>query len=155
MFIYLWAVFLCSCDDYSYFALLPPPSPVSSTSAGYHVILFLLVLLFTPHTFIDLCEQGPREERIHTGITHSSPCFPPPPLRTAYGMRTHGAVVGRRFRSVTKLTTKIRIGKGYLWGRFLIAAAALKTPTRNGYNAQGANLKFHLGKRRLRGKAGR
>jgi len=58
-------------------------------------------------------------------------------------MRTHGAVVGRRFRSVTvtKLTM-VRIGRGYLWGSFLIAAAALKTPTRNGYNAQGVNLKF-------------
>jgi len=55
-------------------------------------------------------------------------------------MRTHGAVVGRRFRSITKLTTKVRIGRGYLWGSFLIAAAALKTPTRNGYNAQGVNL---------------
>ena len=50
--------------------------------------------------------------------------------------------VGRRFRSVTKLTTKVRIGRVYLWGSFLIAAAALKTPTRNGYNAQGVNLKF-------------
>jgi len=58
-------------------------------------------------------------------------------------MRTHGAVVGRRFRSVTKLTTKVRIGRGYLWGSFLIAAAALKTPTRNGYNAQGVNLNFY------------
>jgi len=57
-------------------------------------------------------------------------------------MRTHGAVVGRRFRSVTKLTTKVRIGRGYLWRSFLTAAAALKTPTRNGYNAQGVNLKF-------------
>jgi len=57
-------------------------------------------------------------------------------------MRTHGAVVGRRFRSVTKLTTKVRIGRGYLWGSFLVAAAALKTPTRNGYNAQGVNLNF-------------
>jgi len=57
-------------------------------------------------------------------------------------MRTHGAVVGRRFRSVTKLTTKVRIGRGYLWGSFLIAAAALKTPKRNGYNAQGVNLNF-------------
>jgi len=56
-------------------------------------------------------------------------------------MRTHGAVVDRPFRSVTKLTTKVRIGRGYLWGSFLIAAAALKTPTRNGYNAQGVNLK--------------
>jgi len=60
-------------------------------------------------------------------------------------MRTQGAVVGRRFRSVTKLTTKVRIGRGYLLGSFLIAAAALKTPTRNGYNAQGVNLKFAWG----------
>jgi len=31
-----------------------------------------------------------------------------------------------------------------VWGSFLfvIAAAALKTPTRNGYNAQGGNLTF-------------
>jgi len=41
--------------------------------------------------------------------------------------------------------TKVRIGRGYLWGSFLIAAAALKTPTRNGYNAQGVNLKLRLG----------
>jgi len=34
------------------------------------------------------------------------------------------------------------MGRGYLWGSFLIAAAALKTPTRNGYNAQGVNLIF-------------
>jgi len=60
-------------------------------------------------------------------------------------MRTHGAVVGRRFRSVTKLTTKVRTGvRGYLWVSFLIAAAALKTPTRNGYNAKGVNLSFQL-----------
>jgi len=47
------------------------------------------------------------------------------------------------FRSVTKQTTKVRIGRGYLWGSFLIAAAALKTPTRNDYNAQGVNPNFH------------
>jgi len=29
-----------------------------------------------------------------------------------------------------------------VWGSFLIAAAALKTPTINGYNAQGINLTF-------------
>jgi len=56
-------------------------------------------------------------------------------------MRTHGAVVSRRFRSITKLATKVRIGRGYLWGSLLTVAAALKTPTRNGYNAQGVNLK--------------
>jgi len=68
----------------------------------------------------------------------------PPAGRETYWLKktvsrasVHGAVVGRRFRSVTKLTTKVGIGRGYLWGSFLIAAAALKTPTRNGYNAQG------------------
>jgi len=29
-----------------------------------------------------------------------------------------------------------------VWGSFLIAAAALKPPTRNGFNAQGVNLTF-------------
>jgi len=37
------------------------------------------------------------------------------------------------------ILTKVR----KVWGRFLIAAAALKTPTRNGYNAQGVNLTFY------------
>jgi len=31
-----------------------------------------------------------------------------------------------------------------LWGSFPIAAAALKTPTRNGYNARGVNLTFRV-----------
>ena len=76
-----------------------------------------------------------------------------PPLQTGphrrRGLASDGvryadarSIVGHRFRSVTKLTTKVRIGRGYLWGSFLIAAAALKTPTRNGYNAQGVNLNF-------------
>jgi len=30
-----------------------------------------------------------------------------------------------------------------VWGSFLIAAAALKTPARNGYNVQGVNLTFY------------
>jgi len=41
-------------------------------------------------------------------------------------------------------TTRVRIGRGYLWASFLIAAAALKTPTRNGYNAQGVNFNISL-----------
>ena len=31
-----------------------------------------------------------------------------------------------------------------VWGSFLIAAAALETTTKNGYNAQGVDLNFHL-----------
>jgi len=46
--------------------------------------------------------------------------------------------VGRRFRSVTKLRS------AWYGGSFLIAAAALKTPTRNGYNAQGVNLTYRV-----------
>jgi len=40
-------------------------------------------------------------------------------------MRTHGAVVGCRFRSVKKLTTKVRIGRGYL---FLLLPQRSKHP---------------------------
>jgi len=36
-----------------------------------------------------------------------------------------------------------------VWGSFLIAAAALKTTTRNGDNAQVVNLTFRLGLTRL------
>jgi len=31
-----------------------------------------------------------------------------------------------------------------IWGSFLLAAASLKTPTRNGYNAQGVNFTFRV-----------
>jgi len=46
--------------------------------------------------------------------------------------------VGRRFRSVTKLRFE------WYGGSFLIAAAALKTPTRSDYNARGVNLTIHV-----------
>jgi len=38
------------------------------------------------------------------------------------------------------LETKVRM----VWGSFLVAAAALKTPTRNGSNAQGVNLTLYI-----------
>jgi len=37
------------------------------------------------------------------------------------------------------LRNELRLEYG-LWGSFLLAAAELKTPTRNSYNIQGANL---------------
>jgi len=56
-------------------------------------------------------------------------------------MRTHGAASAAGFEA---LRNYLRLEKGlWLWGSFLIAAAALKTPTRNGYNAQGVNLTVH------------
>jgi len=52
-------------------------------------------------------------------------------------MRTHGAASAAGFK---RYETKVRM----VWGSFLIAiAAAEKTPTRNGYNAQGVNLTFY------------
>jgi len=45
------------------------------------------------------------------------------------------------YPSVSKrYETEVRV----VWGNFLIAAAALNTPTRNGYNAQGDNLTFGI-----------
>jgi len=43
-------------------------------------------------------------------------------------LQTYGAVVGRRFRIVTKLTTKNRIGRGYLWGVFFLLLQLSKHP---------------------------
>ena len=62
-----------------------------------------------------------------------------PSLGTPKSVRVGGGSV---LWLLQTLTTKVRIGRGYLWGSFLIAAAALKTPTRNGYNAQSVNLNF-------------
>jgi len=47
---------------------------------------------------------------------------------------------GRRLRGVNPTRYKIKVIM--VWGSFLIAAAALQTPTRNGNNAQGVNLTF-------------
>jgi len=64
-----------------------------------------------------------------------------PSPRASLGRRTvcwrterHRPPVSRRYE------TKVRM----VWGSLLIAAAALKTPTKNGYNAQGVNLTFLL-----------
>jgi len=52
-------------------------------------------------------------------------------------MRTHGAASAAGFEACE---TKV----GMVWGSFFIAAAALKTPTRNDYNAQNFNFKLYL-----------
>jgi len=63
-----------------------------------------------------------------------------PSPRASLGRRTVcGRTEQRRPPISKRYETKVRMG---VWGRFLIAAAALKTPTRNGYDAQGANLTF-------------
>jgi len=65
-----------------------------------------------------------------------------PSPRASLGRRT---VCGRteqcRPPVSKRYDTKVRM----VWGSFLIAAAALKTPTRNGSNAQGVNLTLREG----------
>jgi len=64
-----------------------------------------------------------------------------PSPRASLGRRTVCGRTEQRRPPVSKrYETKVRM----VWGSFLIAiaAAALKTPTRDGYNAQGVNLTF-------------
>ena len=64
-----------------------------------------------------------------------------PSPRASLGRRTVCGRTEQRRPPVSKrYENKVRM----VWGSFLIAiaAAALKTPTRNGYNAQGVNLTF-------------
>jgi len=65
-----------------------------------------------------------------------------PSTRDSLGRRTVCGRTEQRRPPVSKrYETKVRM----VWGSFLIAAAAFKTPTRNGYNAQGVNLTTHTG----------
>jgi len=102
-------------SDYSGITVASP----RPAGTGATCFVFLRNWLAWPH-----CRRGLASDGVRYVDARSS-CRPP---------------VSKRY--VTKLTTNVRIGRGYLWGSFLIAAAALKTPTRNGYNAQGVNLKF-------------
>jgi len=62
-----------------------------------------------------------------------------PSPRASLGRRTLCGRTEQRRPPVSKrYETKVRM----VWGSFLIAAAALKTPTRNGSNAQGVNLTY-------------
>jgi len=55
------------------------------------------------------------------------------------GLASDGGRTEQRRPPVSKrYETKVKM----VWGSFLTAAAALKTPTRNGYNARGDNLTF-------------
>jgi len=64
-------------------------------------------------------------------------CVAAPSPRASLGRRTVcGRTEQRRPTVFKRYETNVRM----VWGSFLIAAAALKTPTRNGYNAQGVNL---------------
>jgi len=61
--------------------------------------------------------------------------------RASLGRRTVcGRTEQRRLRDLKRCETKVRV----VWGSVLITEAVLKTPTRNGYTAEGVNLKFPL-----------
>jgi len=62
-----------------------------------------------------------------------------PSPRASLGRRTVcGRTEQRRPPGSTRYETKVRM----VWGSFLIAAAALRTPTRNGYNDQGVQPQY-------------
>ena len=64
-----------------------------------------------------------------------------PSPRSSLGRRTVCGSTEQRWPPVSKrYETKVRM----VWGSFLIAAAALKTPKRHDYNAQGVNLTFQV-----------
>jgi len=69
-------------------------------------------------------------------------CVAAPSPKASFGRRrVCGRTEQRRPPVSKRCETKVRMA----WGSFLIAAAALKTPTRNGYNAQDGNLTFCIG----------
>jgi len=62
-----------------------------------------------------------------------------PSPRASLGRRT---VCGRTEQRRPPVSKRYESKARMVWRSFYIAAAALKTPTRNGYNAQGVNLTF-------------
>jgi len=88
----------------------------------------LFVLFFSYYYF-----RASVLETLLTGVAAPSP-------RASLGRRTVCGRTEQRRPPVSKPhETKVRM----VWGSFLIAAAALNTLARNGYNAQGVNLTFH------------
>jgi len=102
--------------------------------------------------------HAPRPPSVPFGISGHFPVPPPPPSGSCPFLPHHPkkptsvaapsprASLGRR--TVCGRTEQLRppVSKRYetkvrmVWASFVIAAAALKTPTKNGYNAQGVNL---------------
>jgi len=64
-----------------------------------------------------------------------------PSPRASIGRRT---VCGRTEQRRPQCSKRCETKVGPVWGSFLVAAAALKPPTRNGYTTQGVNLKFTI-----------
>jgi len=91
------------------------------------------------HGICRLRERGVRRQgRMEPRLKKLTRVAAPSP-RASLGRRTVCGRTEQRRPAVSKrYETKVRM----LWGSFLIAAAALKTPARLGHNAQGVNLTF-------------
>jgi len=85
-----------------------------------------------PHPYFDT--------HLRLYLTQKKPAFvAATSSRASLGRRTvYGRTEQRRPPVSKRYETKVRM----VWGSFLIAAAALKTPTENGYAAQDVNLMF-------------
>jgi len=81
-------------------------------------------------TLVFAKETDSRDRTVAARVTAPSP-------RASLGRRM---VCGRTEQRRPPVSKRYEIKVRMVWGSFLIAAAALKTPTRNGYNAQGVNL---------------
>jgi len=96
-------------------------------STAFLVVLFCLVVVVV---------QAVNPSRIHLIPKKPTRVAAPSP-RASLGRRTVCGRTEQRRPPVSKrYETKVRM----VWGSFLIAAVALKTPTRNGNNTRGVNL---------------
>ena len=114
----------------------PPPysAHYSAQNTGSPRLAFLAVHLSLQYWYW--------QYRVKTNPKKPTRVAAPSP-RASLGRRTVcGRTEQRRPQGSKRCKTKVKL----VWGRFLIAAAALKTPTRNGSNAQGSKLKSHLGR---------
>jgi len=96
----------------------------------------------TPREDIPLGDNGhgPQRKSACTVTSKKPTRVAAPSPRASLERRTVCGRTEQRRPPVSKrYGTKVRM----VWGSFLIAAAALKTPTRNGFNALGVNLTSH------------
>jgi len=95
----------------------------------------VLEILLTAQTRLVLQTATYRsQKRSTTRVAAPSP-------RANLGRRT---VCGRTEQRQPPVSKRYETQVRMVWGSFLIAAAALKTPTRNGYNAQGVNRTLYI-----------
>jgi len=97
--------------------------------------MYVLICVFTHRRALSKRMVSPQGESTPKKPTRVAASLP----RASLGRRTVcGRTEQRQPPVLKRYETKVRM----VWGSFLIAAAPLKTLTRNGDNAQGVNLKL-------------